>query len=108
MVGEAVFRHTGHMPISGNVLFEELTPEECLLLLDLASVGRIGLSVQALPVILPVNFVMHEGDVIFRVGSGTKLAPPEAVPSWLSKSTPRSPRHDGLERARSGTLRGDC
>jgi uncharacterized protein len=62
------------MAIAGKVQFEELTPEDCLNLLDLASVGRIGLSVNALPVILPVNFVMHDGDVVFRVGPGTKLA----------------------------------
>jgi nitroimidazol reductase NimA-like FMN-containing flavoprotein (pyridoxamine 5'-phosphate oxidase superfamily) len=62
------------MPIFGTIQFEEIPPEDCLILLDLAYVGRIGVSVQALPVILPVNYVMHEGDVVFRTSSGTKLA----------------------------------
>jgi nitroimidazol reductase NimA-like FMN-containing flavoprotein (pyridoxamine 5'-phosphate oxidase superfamily) len=68
------FRDTGEMPIFGTIRFEEIPPEDCLILLDLAHVGRIGVSVQALPVILPVNYVVHEGDVVFRTSSGTKLA----------------------------------
>jgi nitroimidazol reductase NimA-like FMN-containing flavoprotein (pyridoxamine 5'-phosphate oxidase superfamily) len=56
------------------VQFEELTPEDCLSPLNLASVGRIGISVQALPVIAPVNFVTHGADVVFKVGSGNELA----------------------------------
>jgi uncharacterized protein len=58
----------------GTVAVDELSAEECLHLLNQEKVGRVGISVRALPVILPVNFVMHEGDVIFRVNSGTKLA----------------------------------
>jgi nitroimidazol reductase NimA-like FMN-containing flavoprotein (pyridoxamine 5'-phosphate oxidase superfamily) len=62
------------MPISGAIQFEEIPPDDCLMLLDLAYVGRVGVSVRALPVILPVNYVMHEGDVVFRTSAGTKLA----------------------------------
>jgi nitroimidazol reductase NimA-like FMN-containing flavoprotein (pyridoxamine 5'-phosphate oxidase superfamily) len=62
------------MPISGTVQFEKIAPHDCRMLLDRAYVGRVGVSVQALPVILPVNYVMHEGDVVFRVSAGTKLA----------------------------------
>jgi uncharacterized protein len=74
MVPQALFRDTGGMPISGKIQFEEIPPDDCLKLLKLAYVGRIGISIHALPVILPVNYVLHEGDVVFRVGSGTKLA----------------------------------
>jgi nitroimidazol reductase NimA-like FMN-containing flavoprotein (pyridoxamine 5'-phosphate oxidase superfamily) len=62
------------MPTSSTIHFEEMPPQDCLVLLNLAYVGRVGVSVHALPVILPVNYVMHEGDVVFRVGAGTKLA----------------------------------
>jgi hypothetical protein len=62
------------MPIDGTVHFGEISQEECLHLLDLSRVGRIGVSVHALPVVLPVNYVMHDGAVVFRVGPGTKLA----------------------------------
>jgi len=55
-------------------VFEELSLEECLARLALAPVGRIALSLGALPVILPVMHVMLDGDVVFTTGSGTKLA----------------------------------
>ena len=74
MVGLPLLRHTGQMPITENIQFEEISPDECLMLLDLAYVGRIGVSVGALPVIVPVNYVLHEGDVVFRTSAGTKLA----------------------------------
>jgi len=60
--------------MAGSILCEEIPPDECLVLLDLAYVGRVGLSVHALPVILPVNYVVHKGDVVFRTSAGTKLA----------------------------------
>jgi nitroimidazol reductase NimA-like FMN-containing flavoprotein (pyridoxamine 5'-phosphate oxidase superfamily) len=62
------------MPTCGTVQVEEISPQECLTFLDLASVGRLGLSIHALPVILAVNYVMHDGDVLLRVSSGTELA----------------------------------
>ena len=68
------FRDTGEMPLSGAIQFEEIPPEDCLPLLKLTSVGRIGVSIQALPVILPVNYVIDQGDVVFRTSPGTKLA----------------------------------
>jgi nitroimidazol reductase NimA-like FMN-containing flavoprotein (pyridoxamine 5'-phosphate oxidase superfamily) len=74
MVDQPSFRHTGKMSVSGPIQFEEISPDDCLILLELAYIGRVGVSVQALPVILPVNYVMHEGDVVFRTGAGTKLA----------------------------------
>jgi hypothetical protein len=33
-------------------------------------VGRLGLSTDGAPVIVPVNFTLHEGEVILRVGPG--------------------------------------
>ena len=62
------------MSVHGPVVFQALSSEECLEYLARKPVGRIAVSVQALPVILPVNYVMREGDVVFRTNSGTKLA----------------------------------
>jgi nitroimidazol reductase NimA-like FMN-containing flavoprotein (pyridoxamine 5'-phosphate oxidase superfamily) len=42
-------------------------------MLESASVGRVGLSVDALPVVLPVNFAVFEGDIVFRTVVGTKF-----------------------------------
>jgi nitroimidazol reductase NimA-like FMN-containing flavoprotein (pyridoxamine 5'-phosphate oxidase superfamily) len=52
---------------------EVLGREECLQLLSGAMLGRIGVSIGALPVILPVNFRLIGDRIVFRTGTGTKL-----------------------------------
>ncbi|MCC5953466.1 MAG: pyridoxamine 5'-phosphate oxidase family protein [Acidimicrobiia bacterium] len=52
---------------------EMLSRDECLALLDTASVGRIGLSEDALPVIFPVNFVVDGDRVVIGTADGVKL-----------------------------------
>ncbi|GAA3719097.1 hypothetical protein GCM10022204_44000 [Microlunatus aurantiacus] len=54
----------------------ELNRGECLDLLGQSSLGRLAFvdSVGILPIIVPVNYVMHEGSVVFRAGPGAKLA----------------------------------
>lgn len=52
---------------------EVLDREDCLRLLAAAPVGRIGVSVSALPVVLPVNFVLWNEQIVVRTGVGRKL-----------------------------------
>lgn len=51
---------------------EILTEETCLELLSREAVGRIAVSMAALPAIFPVNFGMVDGDVMFLTGDGVK------------------------------------
>ncbi|TNC19628.1 pyridoxamine 5'-phosphate oxidase family protein [Amycolatopsis alkalitolerans] len=53
-----------------------LTPRECVKLLSSQPVGRLAFSENALPTIRPVNFFLHNGDIIVRTsrsGSISKL-----------------------------------
>ena len=50
-----------------------LSREECLDRLASVRVGRLGVSIDALPVVLPVNFVIARGNVVIRTVEGTKL-----------------------------------
>jgi uncharacterized protein len=52
---------------------EVLTREECLRLLATTGFGRVAISVNALPAILPVRFVLDGDEIIFRVTPGTVL-----------------------------------
>jgi len=47
--------------------------EECLALLATRQVGRLGVSNEALPAILPVNFHLLNDRIIVRTVPGTKL-----------------------------------
>ncbi|MBV8528415.1 MAG: pyridoxamine 5'-phosphate oxidase family protein [Candidatus Dormibacteraeota bacterium] len=51
----------------------DLTRDQCFALLGTVAIGRVGVSIDALPVILPVNFVVLEDWILFRTVPGTKL-----------------------------------
>ena len=58
---------------NGNNL-EVLAEEECQALLESRRVGRVAVSVGAIPAVFPVNYAMAEGAVHFLTAEGTKLA----------------------------------
>ena len=53
---------------------EILSEDECLDLLAGGEIGRVGVTVGALPAIFPVNYRVVDGAVVFRTSEGTKLA----------------------------------
>ena len=53
-------------------VFEELEPEDCLELLADEPLGHVALTARALPVVVPVNFAMIDGDIVWRSPEGTK------------------------------------
>ena len=50
-----------------------LSREECLALLRLAKIGRVGLTVRAIPEILPVHFCLIDDAIVFRAANDTSL-----------------------------------
>ena len=50
-----------------------LTVEECLDLLQTQNLGRLAYVVDGKPRILPLNYAVHQGSVIFRTGYGDLL-----------------------------------
>ena len=52
---------------------EVLSRPECLALLGSATIGRVGLSMDALPVVLPVHFVLDHEQVVIGTAAGSKL-----------------------------------
>ena len=50
-----------------------LDKARCRELLAEASVGRVAVVVNGVPEVVPVNYALLDGDVVFRSGSGTKL-----------------------------------
>ena len=48
-----------------------LTVEECHRYLATPGLGRLAVSVRALPAILPVRFVLDRGEILFRVRAGS-------------------------------------
>ena len=52
---------------------QSLSSEECLQLLSTGSVGRIAVTRDALPVILPVNYAVDGGSILIRTTEGAIL-----------------------------------
>jgi uncharacterized protein len=52
---------------------EILSPGECRDLLRRTTVGRVAVTVGALPAIFPVNYALLGDDIVFSTGEGTKL-----------------------------------
>jgi uncharacterized protein len=52
---------------------ELLTEDQCRQLLSGGEVGRVGITMGALPAIFPVNYRMVDGAIVFRTAPGTKL-----------------------------------
>jgi nitroimidazol reductase NimA-like FMN-containing flavoprotein (pyridoxamine 5'-phosphate oxidase superfamily) len=50
-----------------------LTRDECMYLLRTVPVGRVALTMDALPVVLPVHFSLLDDDVVFQTVEGTRF-----------------------------------
>ena len=55
-------------------IFEELGPQDCLDLLRDEPVGHVALNQRALPVVVPVNFAVLDGDIVWRSDESTRLS----------------------------------
>lgn len=52
---------------------EVLSRVQCLELLSRSDLGRIAITMGALPVILPISYALLGEDVVFKTGTGSKL-----------------------------------
>jgi uncharacterized protein len=52
---------------------EVLTVDECLRLLATQRIGRLAVVVDRYPMVVPVNYALDRGNVVFRTAPGVKL-----------------------------------
>ncbi len=52
---------------------EILTEDECRTLLGTVAVGRVAITLGALPAVFPVNYRVVDDEIVFLAGEGTKL-----------------------------------
>jgi nitroimidazol reductase NimA-like FMN-containing flavoprotein (pyridoxamine 5'-phosphate oxidase superfamily) len=63
----------GEDAITQEPLLEKLDPDECLRLISLGGVGRVAYSGRFGPTVLPVNYKLHEGTIVFRTVQDSPL-----------------------------------
>jgi nitroimidazol reductase NimA-like FMN-containing flavoprotein (pyridoxamine 5'-phosphate oxidase superfamily) len=65
--------HSGPALLLEDQGLEVLADDECRELLKIGRIGRVVVTVGAVSVIMPVNYSLLDGDVVFRTAGGTKL-----------------------------------
>jgi uncharacterized protein len=73
IVASAVAGRTNRYDARGFVISETMSQRECAALLAGERVGRLGLSIGALPAILPVNYLLVGDAIVFRASGHSEL-----------------------------------
>ncbi len=74
LLGSQPDRASGWGPAAAHPVLEPMGPTECMTFLKRGGVGRVAVAVGDDIEVLPVNFVVHDGEVVFRTGPQTVLA----------------------------------
>lgn len=74
LAGAAVDQPSGPERAVRGAAFIELSAEECGSLLGLHGVGRIAVSMATGPVVVPVNYSVVDGSIVFRTATGATPA----------------------------------
>lgn len=62
-----------HIPEIARPVVEPLDEAECLRLISASGVGRIGYTGRFGPTVLPVNYALYEGTIVFRTGQHSPM-----------------------------------
>lgn len=79
LLGEGFDLPPGRGAPAPHPVLEVLTGEECTELLEPGGIGRVVLADARGPLALPVNFVVLDGDIVFRTKSDSPLATTEGA-----------------------------
>ena len=63
----------GQTPEAASPVLEPLDEPECLRLISAGGVGRIGYTGRFGPTVVPVNYVLYEGTILFRTGQHSPM-----------------------------------
>jgi len=58
----------------GGTAFETLDDDECVALIGDRVIGRVAVTIGAIPAVFPVSFTFLDGAIYFRTAEGTQLA----------------------------------
>ncbi|MFG2076307.1 helix-turn-helix domain-containing protein [Nonomuraea maritima] len=70
LLGGGRDRPPGQGPGLAEPVLEVLEPDECLRLIAPGGIGRVAFNGSHGPTVLPVNYTLHEGSVVFRTARG--------------------------------------
>jgi nitroimidazol reductase NimA-like FMN-containing flavoprotein (pyridoxamine 5'-phosphate oxidase superfamily) len=66
-------RRVGILRVSSPPGLSSITERECRELLEASEIGRVIVSIDALPAAMPVSYLVVDDEIVFRSAPGTKL-----------------------------------
>lgn len=88
-----------------NPILEEMRETECRRLLEAGGVGRVAFNLAGRLTVVPVNYQMYEGDLVFRTAATTAVARYGAGPVAFEVDRLDEGMHEGWSILVSGTAR---
>src|SRR5690606_12053633 len=70
LLGSGLDRPPGQGPAAASPVLEKLDREECMRLIAPGGIGRVAFNGSHGPTILPVNYKLHNGAIVFRTARG--------------------------------------
>ncbi|WP_214322559.1 helix-turn-helix domain-containing protein [Nonomuraea sediminis] len=70
LLGGRTDRPPGHGQAMADPVFERLDTQECLRLIEKGGIGRVAFEGPRGPTVMPVNYRVHEGAIVFRTADG--------------------------------------
>jgi transcriptional regulator with XRE-family HTH domain len=105
LLGSQPNRPPGHGQAALHPVLEEMRAEESRSLLDAGGVGRVAFNLAGRLTVVPVNFEMHEGLLVFRTSATTAVAQYGAGPVAFEVDRIDEGMHEGWSILISGTAR---
>ena len=105
LLGSQPNRPPGHGQAALHPVLEEMRAEESRSLLDAGGVGRVAFNLAGRLTVLPVNFEMHEGLLVFRTSATTAVARYGAGPVVFEVDRIDEGMREGWSILISGTAR---
>ena len=83
---------------------EVIDRRECLVLLAAEVVGRLGVLDGGSPLVLPMNYALHDEEIVFQTGPGTKLDAANGHPACFEIDAFDRDEHSGWSVVVRGRL----
>lgn len=105
LLGSQPNRPPGHGRAALHPVLAEMADEECRQLLQAGGVGRVAFALAGRLTVVPVNYQMYEGLVVFRTAATTAMARYGAGPVAFEVDRIDEGMHEGWSILVSGTAR---
>ena len=105
LLGSVPARPPGHGPAAAHPALDDMREQECLRLIEPGGIGRIAFDDAGRLIVVPVNFTVHHGDIVFRTAATSAIGQYGEGPVAFEVDRIDEGMHEGWSVLISGTAR---